>query len=192
MVDGAKEPLAESAASRSVNYNGERRLALEVRSRRLAFAVFQGSDLLDWGARSYSTGAVGATSAIEKLHFLLTLYGQLVVVVRRTRRVKDESSQSAARVLRKIGTELKRQSVRLVVVDRRDVQRFFAQFGCHSKHDIALVLASRFPQLKWRLPRARRPWDPEAYAVAVFDAIATAVTYDGMPLIPEEVKAEGI
>ncbi|HEV8414594.1 MAG TPA: hypothetical protein VGQ49_13445 [Bryobacteraceae bacterium] len=188
MVDGAKEPLAENATSRSVNDDSERRLALEVRSRRLAFAVLQGSDLLDWGVRSYSTGAVGATGAIEKLHFLLNLYGPSVVVVRGTRGVKDESSQSVARVLRKIGTKLKRQSVRLIVVDRRDVQQFFAQYGCHAKHDIALLLASRFPQLKWRLPRARRPWDPEAYSVAIFDAVGTAVAFNGAPLVSEEAR----
>jgi len=186
MVDQAKEPLGASAPSKSVNKIGERQLSLEVRARRFAFAVLQGSDLLDWGVRSYSTGAVGTPSVIEKLRFLLNLYAPPVVIARETRRAKEKSSEFAARVLGEIGTELQRQSVRFVVIDRRDVQRFFAQYGCQAKHDTASILASQFPQLKARLPRARRPWDPEAYAVVVFDAIATAVTFNGVPLIPED------
>ncbi len=65
-------------------------LALEVRSRRLGFAVFQGSDLLEWGARRYASGVVRTVAAIEKVRFFLKLYVPLVVIVRQTRRVRDK------------------------------------------------------------------------------------------------------
>jgi len=194
MVNGAPKPLAANAAdtrSRSINANSERQLALEVRARRLAFAVFQGSSLLDWGARSYATGALGVEGAIDKLRFLLNLYAPPVVIVRGTRHAKDESSKTTVRVLRRIKNELKRQPVRLVVVGRQDVRRFFSQYGCHAKHDVASLLANQFPELKWRLPRRRRPWDSEAYTVAVFDAIGTAVTFNNVPLHPEAMGIEG-
>jgi hypothetical protein len=183
MVERAKDPLAGNAAGRSINDPSERQLALEVRSRRLAYAVFQGSSLLDWGARRYAAGATKADGAIEKVRLLLNVYASPVVVVRETRHAK--SSKMAARVLRKIRTDLQRQSVRMVVVGQHDVRRFFAQYGCHTKHDVASLLARRFPELIWRLPRPRRPWDPEAHAVVIFDAIGTAITFNGVPLFPE-------
>ncbi len=194
MADGATKPLAANAAgtrSRSVSA-GERQLALEVRARRLAFAVFQGSSLLDWGARTYAIGLPGVDGVIEKLRFLLNLYAPPVVIVRGIRNTEDNASKTTIVVLRRIKTELKRQSVRLVVVDRLNVQRFFAQYGCRAKHDVASLLADQFPELKWRVPRPRRAWDSEAYAVAVFDAIGTAVTFNNVPLLPKAPLAIGI
>jgi hypothetical protein len=195
MVERSTKPLAANAASprnQSGNANDERLLALEVRARRLAFAVFEGSGLLDWGARSYAAGPLGVESSIEKLRFLLHLYAPPVVIARGTRHAKDRSSEAAAHALRTIKTELKRRSIRLVLVDRHDVRQFFAQYGCRAKHEIAALIANQFPELKWRVPRPRRPWDPEAYAVAVFDAVATALTFNNVSLIPKAVSANGI
>jgi hypothetical protein len=184
MADRATDPLTVDSVDkrgRAINDNGERHLALEVRSRKLGFAVFQGSDLLDWGARRYAAGAVGAAGAFEKLRSLLKLYAPHIVIARQTRRVHDESSEIAARRLYKIRMELRSRSIRLVVVNRRDVRRFFAQYGCRAKHDIASLIANRFPELKWRLPRRRKPWDSEAHAAAVFDAIGTAIAFIRVP-----------
>jgi hypothetical protein len=124
----------------------------------------------------------GTEEAVEKLFFLSKLYAPAVVIVRQTRRVKGESSKTSQRVLRKIGTELRRHTVRLVIVSRDDVRRFFAQYACHTKHDIASFLANQFPEVRLKLPPRRRPWDPEAHAMAVFDAIGTAVAFNGVSL----------
>lgn len=187
MVERATNPIAKNSASsrrRSVKDTGDRQLALEVRSRRYAFAVFQGSDLLDWGAGNYASGMQDTDAGIGKLRFLLNLYAPPVVVVRQTRPVKGEATKTATAALRRIGTELKRSSVRLVVVSRYDIRRFFAPYSCHTKHDVASLLADRFPELKSKLPRRRKPWDTEAHAMAVFDAIGTAVAFGRVPLSP--------
>jgi len=57
---------------------------------------------------------------------------------------------------------------------------------------MAALIVNQFPELKWREPRPRRPWDPEAYAVAVFDAIATAVTFNNVPLNTKGASTDGI
>ncbi|HEV2199743.1 MAG TPA: hypothetical protein VGR73_07970 [Bryobacteraceae bacterium] len=164
-------------------------MALEIRSRRVGFAVLQGANLLDWGQRGFPPGISGTETAIERISFLLDLYAPAVVIARRTRHVRDESSEVAARIFRKIRGELKRRSVRFVVLARRDVREFFSGQGCRSKQEIAAVIADRFDQLKSRLPRRRRAWERERHVMAVFDAIATAVVFNAGPI--QEPIADG-
>jgi hypothetical protein len=156
----------------------ERVLAVEIRSRKFGFAVLQGTDLLDWGVRGFPAGAQGLEAAIGRLVFLLRLYAPSTVTARRTRRVRDESSKRASRVLRRIRTELKRRSVPFIVIARHDVRKFFAGHGCRTKQQVAAVIADSFGQLKLRLPRLRKPWEPERNIVVVFDALATAVAFN--------------
>ncbi len=153
----------------------ERKLALEIRSRRFGFAVIQGTDLLDWGVRTFPFGVAGAEVAIGRLAVLLKLYAPSTVFARRTRRVRGESSENAAHIFRTIRGELKRRSVRFEVLARADVREYFVGRGHHNKQEIATVISDRFSQLKSRLPPARKKWEPERQIFAVFDAIATAV-----------------
>jgi hypothetical protein len=101
-----------------------------------------------------------------------------MVIARRTRGANHESSKSAAQVLRRIGDDLKRRSMRFVVLARRDVRKFFSEQGCKNKHERAMAVAEIFCQLKPRVPRLRKAWDPESPITTVFDAVATAVVFE--------------
>src|SRR5665213_140157 len=103
----------------------ELELALEIRSRRIGFVVLQGTDLLDWGQRSFPPGASGTETAINGLKTLLKFYAPDIVITRRTRSVRDESSEAAAGVFQRIQGELKLRSVRFVVLGRREAREFF-------------------------------------------------------------------
>jgi hypothetical protein len=156
--------------------SAERHLALEIRSWQLGFAVLEGPNLLDWGVCRFSCGQLAV--AINRLRLLLTTYAPSTAIARRTRRAKGESSEIAARLLRKIRRELERRSVRFVVLTRADVLNFFVQQGCHNKNEVAVAVSDRFAQLKSRIPRPRKPWDKERSIVVVFDAAATAIAFD--------------
>jgi hypothetical protein len=117
-------------------------------------------------------------AAMDRFAFLLKLYGPSTVITRQTRRAKDKSSQNALCVFRTLRGELKRRSVPFEALARTDVRKFFSERGCKNKHEIAAVVADQFGQLKSRLPRPRKAWDPERQIVAVFDAIATAFVFD--------------
>ncbi len=140
--------------------------------------MLQGGNLADWGARAFPPGTAGLKVAIQKLNLLLRIYRPSVVVARHTRRVKHKSSEVAARILRKIRNELERRSVPFAVLTRRDVRDAFARQGCHTKHAIAVKTTDSFGQLKPRLPRRRKAWEPERQIMSVFDAIATAIAFD--------------
>jgi len=156
----------------------ERWLVLEIRSWKFAFAVFDGTNLLDWGVCRFPAG--GTPAAIRRLTFFLKAYTPSQVITRCVRRAKHVSSKRAVRLLRGIRDELERRSVPLAVIARRDIREFFARRGCRNKMEVAALIADRFRPLKPRVPRSRKPWDPERNIVAVFDAIATAIAFDGI------------
>ena len=181
MAQPAKTALESSGSNtgqRAAGLEAQVQLALEVRSGRFGFAVLQGtSHLLDWGVREYEAGTEGAQAAISKLSALVMLYAPSVVITRRTRRVAHRSSKNAAQTLRRIEVESKRRALRLIVLDRRAVRKCFTGFGCKTKYEVACWLVEKFEELKWRLPRRRKPWDREEYVVPVFDALATVVAF---------------
>lgn len=189
MADSANKVEAGGTRSLDRRPEVEVRLALEVRSRRLGFAVLRGSHLLDWGVREYGADGESAGIAVRRVCSLVSSYTPYVVIARRSRRVSHPSSKNAAMVLQKIRAELKRMSVGFAVLERRDVRQFFSGLGCKTKYEVACWLAERFAELKWRLPRRRRPWDREDYAVPIFDAIATAVAFSAGPLLPGDEQA---
>jgi hypothetical protein len=173
--------MAKRSAQRMTNpevASVERLLALEIRSWKFGYAVLEGTKLVDWGVCRFPAGAVAA--AIRRLAFLLKTYAPTVVIARRTRRAKHRSSQSAVHLIRRIRLELERRSTRFVVLSRGDVRKFFAHGGHLTKAEISTVVADRFDHLKSRLPRSRKPWDPERHVVVVFDAVATAIAFDGL------------
>ena len=181
----ADEPTA-NADSRVIHPGEEPYLALEIRSGRLGFAVFRGLDLIDSGVCVFRLGKTGTKAAIKKLAFLLDLYAPSMVLARQVRRVRDSSSKRTVHVLRGMRADLERRSLRLAMLDRRDVARYFGADERSTKHEIARLIAARFEELKWKLPPPRKPWNHEAHFVAMFDAVATAVAWSGGVLPPPE------
>lgn len=185
MVSGTAKDATESGIAQHGNHGidvrAERRLALEVRARRYAFAVLQGSVVIDFGVHENTVGQRSARGSVRKIRWLLKVYTPSIVMMRRIRRARDESSKKAARSLCRIRKELKRQSVRLVMVTREDVRKFFARHGGTTKHEMALLLTKWHKELRTMMPSKRAPWDAEAYTVVIFDAVATARTVIGVP-----------
>jgi len=42
------------------------------------------------------------------------------------------------------------------------------------KHGRAVALVARFPNIGWKLPAKRKPWDSEHYSMSIFEALAIA------------------
>ncbi len=162
----------------------ERRLALEIRSWKFGYVVIQGCELLDWGVCRFPRGDV--TVAIRKFSFLLTTYVPSIVITKRTRRAKHRSAPKATHLLQAFRRELKAQSIPFAILRRADVRDYFIQQGCTSKDGVARIVAERFDRLKSRIPRSRKPWDPERSMVAVFDAAATAIAFENLRA-PEQI-----
>jgi len=78
-----------------------------------------------------------------------------------------------------LAAEARRRSTACRLVGNKEVRRFFARYDGTTKHAIATLLAGWFPDLAWKLPPKRRPWESERYNTVMFDAVATAVAFLG-------------
>lgn len=187
MVDGAPQPAKHPLGEMHMigNRARERVLALDVRSGKCAFAVFEGPHrLLDFGSRSFARkyGPL-KTTARKRFINLLNLYSPNLIVFRSA---STGSNKTKARVnliastLRQIA---RGQSVRLRFISRKKVKAFFRAQALETKHAIASQLADRYFDLSWRLPPKRKVWQAEYPQMAVFDAAATAIVYFQCPIV---------
>ncbi|SRR5712691_4728747 len=133
-------------------------LAFDVRARRFGFAVFDGPDeLLDWGVKSFRHGVNAVkVPASQKVAMLLSEFRPNVVVIEGS--PLRENSWLAGVIIRLA----RKQNVPVRTVSRTAVRkRFFGQG--RNKHNIAVVLSNRFPELADRIPPERKPWQSEDY-----------------------------
>jgi hypothetical protein len=156
----------------------ERRLALEIRSWKIAYAVVERDRLLDWGMWQFASSR--SVAVARKLKFLVRTFAPSVGVARQTRRAIHISTGKAAYLLRSIRNEFQNLSIPFVALPRRDVQQYFLRLGLRNKHQIAEYVTDRFRELESKKFRARRTWDPEVSVVPLFDAVATAIAHEAV------------
>jgi hypothetical protein len=169
--------MVEKVPNRHLMIQLNRRvMALDVRRRTFAFAVFEGpNNLLDFGARSFRTGANKVrVSPREKLAALFDDFDPSAVVIRA--READARNWKST-----IGQALRRESIERRVpirfVTRPTIIKAFS--GNDRKYAIAVTLAERFPALGAKLPPKRKCWQSEDYRMSIFDAAALGVSYFG-------------
>jgi hypothetical protein len=66
------------------------------------------------------------------------------------------------------------RSIPTVAVSERTVKNWFHQHGKAGKYAIASFLTNQFPELSWKLPPRRKPWEPD---LAVRDTSATSISF---------------
>ena len=159
----------------SDNHRETRILALEIRARRVGFAVLEGSHhLLDWGTKRWKADGNAVKYLAARIDPLLFHYSPSVVVL------KDIGSKSRAKRKATIADarrNLLKRAISVSMVKPAEVRLAFIQSGGRNKFQIASAVAQMFPELKWRLPAKRRPWQAEPYNSAMFDAVALAFTH---------------
>jgi hypothetical protein len=157
----------------------ERILALEIRQSKFGFVVFDGpTTLLDWKVWGYAGGSALRRAKLEKrIPPLLDLYAPSIIVVRRRERSSRKMKRIIHSVIRTVKTVVKGRSTQLRILSRREIQSFFIDHGCSTKHQIASLIASWFEELSWKLPRKRKAWEKEACIMPIFDAAATGIVF---------------
>lgn len=157
----------------------KRVLALEIRTRKLGFAVLEGPTiLLDWGMRSFDRETAEDKCQIsDRLSPLLAFHQPLVLVVGVRNYHSPMLNRTFRRSLHTVRSEAKRMSVRLRVLPVDQMRAHFATKGLITKHDIAARLAMQFEELSWKLPRRRKSYHSESRAMLVFDALAIGIAF---------------
>lgn len=160
-----------------------RLLAVDLRSGKLGFAVFEGpATLLDFGERAYAR-KVGPLKAAARRKFdkLLGLHSPSGIVIRLPSSQSDKRDRRTKIAVRILREEARRRSIPLLSLSRKKVKKFFLTQGLTTKHHIATHLAKGFTDLAWKLPGKRKLWQGEQHQMAVFDAVATGVAHFSLP-----------
>ncbi len=149
-------------------------VAVDIRSRRFGYAVFEmPARLLDSGVSRFASPEI-ATVRIAAL--CETFLPSLIVLGKEAAR-HGRSYPKAVAVRRTLRNEAARRFIPVVTLGRRRVQNWFHQQGNPGKYAIASFLANRFPELSWKLPPRRKPWHPEPWNLCLFDAVALGLAY---------------
>lgn len=147
-------------------------LTIEPTTKGFGYAVLEGPEnLIDWGTKeaprvSNSWCLAQATDLLDRFHLDL-------VVVEDTRAKGSRRSARVTELLRDILSLARRRGVQTRAVSRRAVRSILsAAAAASTKHDVALHVAQRFPELAPRMPPRRRPWSSEDRRMAIFTAVA--------------------
>jgi hypothetical protein len=154
-----------------------RLLAVAPSSRGFGFAVLEGKDtLVNWGGREGSGDKNRGT--LVKVDKLIVQYQPRVLVL------EDDSAKDSRRAprIRKLTASLvtlaRRRKVRVKVFSRKTIKSLFLVDGKGTGHDIARVVAERFPEeIGVYLPPKRRAWDNETRRMDYFKAVALVLAH---------------
>jgi hypothetical protein len=154
-------------------------LCLEVCPQRFGFAVFDGPvDLIDWGTMNYrATGARRLMIVRERLSSLLKLHSPTCLVMRWRSCSSIRANTKTRSAVETIREEAKQNALKAQNMSTKEVLRFFSTHDCRTKQEIASRIAFWFTELSPKLPRARKPWQPERHNMVVFDAAASGITF---------------
>jgi hypothetical protein len=80
-------------------------------------------------------------------------------------------------VIRTIQAQAKRSSIPVHWISERALREFFIHLGCRNKFEVANLLAKWFPGIAGKLPRKRKPYEPEPWTLAYFDTISLGIAF---------------
>jgi hypothetical protein len=141
----------------------------------IGFVVIEGPDnLIDWGIK-LARGEKHAT-CLRIIEALILRYRPNVIVVENCQAKGCSRGQRAKDLIEDIAALSKARRIKCRSVARLTVQKAFSKFNAFTKHQRAVELVERFPELTRHLPRARKSWMSEDMRMSIFDAAAFALT----------------
>ena len=109
---------------------------------------------------------------LRKVKDLIDDFEPDVLVVEKCEAAKARRCARVRRLNDAIATLAAARRIRIRRICRRQVQAPFEESGAANKHEIAVAIARRFPELEPQLPPKRKPWMAEHHAERMFGAVA--------------------
>lgn len=150
--------------------------AVEIRSRKIGYAIVEGDkSLLDWGVRTFVKPE--DSSSHRKLAVLLASFRPEMILLSDISKRDRRKVHEARALIRLVAIEAKSLSISIELVSKDSIRSFFNDAGHLTKHEMARVIVTIFPELAWNLPRQRKAWQSESPSQIVFDALALLIFY---------------
>lgn len=149
-------------------------LAVDVRPRRYGFALFEHpSRLLDSGAARFQA----ANQSAVRIGSLMSGFHPKFLVLRKLAKHSKRDTTGRAQVMKAVSQEARRRGIHTHFISERILKITFQKKGAGTKHGTASYLALMFPDLGWKMPRRRKPWNAEHPRMVMFDAVALGVGF---------------
>jgi len=150
-------------------------LAIDPMSRGFGFAVLEGPEnLIDYGTRGCAPGAPEV--CLKRVTELLDVFHLDLMVLEDVNAKGSRRSERVRKLLREIEALARSRGVPTRRVARNHAK---AALYAKSKHQLATVIAQRFPQLGMRLPPPPKAWTKVPYRMAIFTAVAFGIAVFG-------------
>ena len=143
-------------------------LALDLHPRGFGYVVMDSpSQLLHWGVRRSYRKTKNHPEVLVggRLRPLLKIWNPDVVVTR----INNHRQKDLQPLFRQIKKEVGERAF-------RPIGSFRQHHLGRGKYERAVVLAARFPEIGWKLPPKRKPWESENYSMTIFEALGAALT----------------
>jgi len=146
-------------------------LGIAPSTRGFGFAVLEGQQTLaDWGIKHVKMDK--NSHSLAKVKELINLYQPGTIVLEDTAAKNSRRAPRIRALTKKIIALASARKIKVASFSQKRIrQRFFAP-GHGTKRALAEILATRFPELRPRLPRERRAWMSEDSRMNIFDAAA--------------------
>jgi Holliday junction resolvasome RuvABC endonuclease subunit len=155
----------------------KRVLAVDPSARGLRFALLEGpQSLIGWGG-SERTGKTKNAAALLFMESLIESYQPDIIVMEDCRDKECKRCPRVRRLLQAICRLARKRRIRVRHFSVRIVRAALSGSSTSTKHQIATIIAERFPELVPRLPPVRKSWKSEANRMGIFDAMALALTF---------------
>ena len=149
-------------------------LGISVRAHSFGFVVIEETAALDSGVRTCYRAQFDHCLG-DRLERILRIYHPSAVVMLSARSNRAKQRTEITRTA--IKNVAKRNKALTISVRPTVLHRHFAQYNAATKHQIAAAVAQILPELAWRLPHKRKPWQTEHYCMAIFDAAAAVIAH---------------
>jgi hypothetical protein len=106
---------------------------------------------------------------------ILKTYNPSALIVRRTRGIHANPRKRI--VAAAIKRRAKLHSVEVISIRSATMRHYFGRYNAATKYQIAQSVATLLPELAWKLPRKRKPWETEHHRMSIFDAAAVVVVH---------------
>jgi hypothetical protein len=152
----------------------ERVLAIELRVQRFGFVLWEHPGvLLDWGVSGYHTGVPEALD--RKISYFADKFAPFYILCRERPGGGERQQILLKQRLDVLRKQAEQQSILIRLISASTLRKHFQEQGRNNKYEVSQIVATYFPELAWRLPAKRKPWQSEPLTQALFDAAMLAV-----------------
>ena len=157
-------------------------LAIEPTSRGLAFVLFEGGVVMDWGTRRDNQ------RPIEVAHRLFTHFKADLLVVEDPDARGCKRRNRVRRLLRDLAKSARLRSIATLLVSRDEVRKAWLRAGATEKHAVAAAIGRMFPEVEYLVPPPRKTYASEYARGEIFDALSLVVHAFGVGAEPTKER----